>query len=88
MLDANGISPATRDILETEVRRILAECSEQAHMLLTTERPRLEQVVEALLQAETLDAGHIYAAAGLPTPGEQEGSAHAFGNDASPGHTE
>jgi len=31
--------------------------------------------------------GHIYRAAGLPTSGKQEGSGHAFGNDASPDHT-
>ena len=83
----NGISRATREILETEGCRVLAECSEQRCNLLTTGRSRLEQLVEAPLQEETLHAGHIYRAAGLPTSGKQEGSGHAFGNDASPDHT-
>jgi len=50
------------------------------------------EVLDALLVADDLtgaaDTAVAFAAAGLPTPGEQEGSAHAFGNDASPGHTE
>ena len=69
-LDGNGSSPAARELLEVEVRRILDGCSEEAHDLLTKERPRLDRLADALLQAETLDAGDIYRAADLPIPAE------------------
>jgi cell division protease FtsH len=64
--DPNGPSPATRQLVDDEVRRILEECDAVALDLLARERDRLEQLSEALLEAETLDAVDAYAAAGLP----------------------
>ena len=37
-----------------------------AHALLTRERPRLDALAHALLEAETLDEEAAYAAAGVP----------------------
>jgi hypothetical protein len=39
--------------------------------LLTRERPRLDRLAAALLQAETLDGADAYPAAGLPVPGRR-----------------
>ena len=64
--DPNGPSPATRQLVDDEVRRILDDAAIEAEDLLRRERPRLEQLSEALLEAETLDAVDAYAAAGLP----------------------
>jgi cell division protease FtsH len=64
--DPNGPSPATRQLIDDEVRRILDDAAIAAEDLLRRERSRLEQLAEALLDAETLDAVDAYAAAGLP----------------------
>lgn len=68
-LDGSGTSAATRELLEVEVRRILDECSRQAHDVLTANRQQLEMLVTELLENETLHAGDLYRATGLPAPG-------------------
>jgi cell division protease FtsH len=70
--DGNGPSPATRELLDTEVRRLLDDCYVQALDLLTRERVRLDRLAEALIAAETLDSAAAYAAAGLSTPARPE----------------
>ncbi|WNV75250.1 ATP-dependent zinc metalloprotease FtsH [Geodermatophilus sp. DSM 44513] len=65
-LDGNGPAPATRELVDAEVRRILDECYVQAHDTLVEHRDRLERLASALLTAETLDADQAYEAAGLP----------------------
>jgi cell division protease FtsH len=65
-MDGSGTSPATRELVELEMRRILNECSERALNVLTAERQRLDALVDALLAAETLDAAEAYRASGLP----------------------
>jgi cell division protease FtsH len=64
--DPNAPAEETRRLIDDEVRRIMEECETVALDLLATERGRLEQLSEALLEAETLDAVDAYAAAGLP----------------------
>jgi cell division protease FtsH len=66
--DANGPSPATQELLDAEVRRLLDEAAKQAEQVLSEHRAKLESLVEALLESETLDAGAAYRAAGLPVP--------------------
>ncbi len=65
-LDGNGTSPATRELVDEEARRILDECSSYALDVLGAERSRLDALVEALLTAETLDMAEAYRASGLP----------------------
>jgi cell division protease FtsH len=69
-LDGTGTSPATRELVEVEVRRILDECLQHALAVLRDNRGRLDTLVGALLRAETLDAGDIYRAAGVSYPAE------------------
>src|SRR5205085_3624144 len=64
--DGNGPSPATRELVDAEVRRLLEEGNERARRTLAENRPRLDSLVEALLAAETLDADEAYRAAGIP----------------------
>ncbi len=59
-------APATLAAVDDEVRRIVDECYEQAVRLLKENRERLDAIVEALLEHETLDEEAAYAAAGLP----------------------
>ena len=65
-LDGSGPAPGTRELVDTEVRRLLEECYVQARDTLAQHRDRLEQLTRALLDAETLDAPQAYAAAGVP----------------------
>ncbi|MFG3440844.1 ATP-dependent zinc metalloprotease FtsH [Nonomuraea sp. NPDC047897] len=58
-------SPATLALVDEEARRIVDECYERALQVLRDNRDKLEAIVEALLQHETLDEADAYAAAGL-----------------------
>jgi cell division protease FtsH len=67
-LGGDGISPATTELVETEARRILDACHDQALQTLRANQDRLDALVEALLRTETLDAADAYRAAGVPIP--------------------
>ena len=64
--DGSDPAPATRELVDAEVRRILEEADERARRTLAEHRASLESLVEALLTAETLDADAAYRAAGIP----------------------
>jgi cell division protease FtsH len=55
-----------RELVDTETRRIIEECSEQALETLRGSRDRLDRLAHTLLDRETLDEDEAYAAAGLP----------------------
>jgi cell division protease FtsH len=59
-------SELTQQTVDTEVRRLADEAHACAHALLMRERPRLDALAKALLEAETLDEEAAYAAAGVP----------------------
>jgi cell division protease FtsH len=63
--DPNGPAPATQELLDAEVRRLLDEAAKHAEQVLSEHRANLDSLVEALLEAETLDADAAYRAAGL-----------------------
>jgi cell division protease FtsH len=63
-----GISDGTLDAVDGEVRRITDECYAEARKLLSSNRVKLDRVVEELLKHETLDEADVYAAAGIPHP--------------------
>jgi len=60
-----GVSEATLDALDAEVRLLVDECYRQASALLAANRERLESMVRELLEHETLDEAAAYRAAGL-----------------------
>jgi cell division protease FtsH len=64
-LGPNGPSPATQELIDAEIRRLLDEAAKQAEHVLSQHRSNLDSLVEALLEAETLDADAAYRAAGL-----------------------
>jgi cell division protease FtsH len=61
-------APATRELVDKEVRRIVEECYQQARHTLAENRERLDALAEALLEKETLDEPEAYAVAGLTPP--------------------
>ncbi|MFC7649222.1 ATP-dependent zinc metalloprotease FtsH [Streptosporangium lutulentum] len=59
-------APETLATVDKEVRRIVDECYEVALRVLEENRERLDAIVVALLEHETLGEAEVYAAAGLP----------------------
>jgi cell division protease FtsH len=62
------VSPATQELIDREVRRIVDEAYETVKRLLTENRDKLDSLTERLLEEETLDMDDAYAAAGLVAP--------------------
>ena len=62
---AGSISPATKQLLDEEVRRLIEECYADAIRILREHRDQLEGLAGALLERETLDEDEAYAAAGI-----------------------
>jgi len=60
----DGVAPATKELIDAETRRIIAECYGQAVATLRDSRERLERLARTLLEQETLDEDEAYAAAG------------------------
>src|SRR5215471_16667536 len=62
---ADGVAPATRELVDTETRRIIEECYEQALATLRSNRDRLDRLARTLLDRETLEEDEAYTAAGI-----------------------
>jgi cell division protease FtsH len=63
-----GVSDALLNAVDEEVRRITDECYAEARRLLRENRDKLDAIVAALLEHESLDEPHIYAAASIARP--------------------
>jgi cell division protease FtsH len=61
-------SENTQRIIDEEVHRLVETAHQEVTQLLEEHRAQLESLAQALLSAETLDAGDAYAAAGMPAP--------------------
>jgi len=59
------VSPDTQKLVDDEVRRIVDESHREVVKLLEQNRDRLDSLVRALLEHETLDEDDAYAAAGV-----------------------
>jgi cell division protease FtsH len=85
-----AVAESTRQLIDTEARRIVEECYEHAVRRLSEHRDQLEALARALLEHETLDEVDAYAAAGFQPPEpSSHGASHvasafrrlAFGHD-------
>jgi cell division protease FtsH len=63
---AAEVSPDTQKLIDSEVRRIVEESHKAVIELLRENRSKLDSLVAALLEHETLDEEDAYAAAGVP----------------------
>jgi cell division protease FtsH len=61
----DGVAPATKELIDSEVRKIVDECYAEALQLLRDHRGQLDQLAHKLFEAETLDEDDAYAAAGI-----------------------
>jgi cell division protease FtsH len=66
------VSEGTRQRVDDEMRRIVAEAHDDAVKLLQDNRERLDRLAEALFKAETLEGPEAYAAAGVNAPAEAD----------------
>ena len=69
---AAEVSPETVRLVDDEVRRLVDRCENEVRSLLSENRDKLDALVEALLERETLDQADAYAAAGVAGHGEAQ----------------
>jgi cell division protease FtsH len=65
---ASEVSEATQRIIDEEVRRVVERCENDVRSLLSENRDRLDALVKALLEKETLDQREAYRVAGVGDP--------------------
>jgi cell division protease FtsH len=83
---SSEVSAHTQQLIDEEVRRIVDEAHEEVVALLTGNRARLDSLVQALLEHETLDEEEAYAAAGVSrTPADAERKPAIAAQNALPG---
>jgi cell division protease FtsH len=61
----DAVAPATKELVDTEVRRLVEECYAQAVETLQGNRARLDRLARTLFERETLGEDEAYAAAGV-----------------------
>jgi cell division protease FtsH len=66
MLPQRSYSEATAEVIDSEVKRIVEECFDEARRLLGENRDKLEDLTQALLREESLDEEEILKVTGLP----------------------
>jgi cell division protease FtsH len=64
-MGTDGVAPATKEMVDTEARRIIEDCYQQAVATLRASRDQLNRLAHNLLEHETLDEDEAYAAAGV-----------------------
>jgi cell division protease FtsH len=64
-LGLDSVAPATKELVDSEIRRIVDECHDTAVATLVAHREQLDRLAHALLAKETLDEDEAYAAAGV-----------------------
>jgi cell division protease FtsH len=69
------VSEETQRLVDEEVRRLVERCDEEVRRLLSANRDKLDALVHALMEHETLDEDEAYRVAGVvhppaPQPGE------------------
>jgi cell division protease FtsH len=69
------VSEETQRLVDEEVRRLVERCDEDVRRLLAENRDKLDALVRALMERETLDEADAYSVAGVerpPAPGPRE----------------
>jgi len=66
---ASDVSPQTQQLVDDEVRHLIDDAHEQVTQLMSANRERLDALVDALLERETLEQDEAYAAAGIEMVG-------------------
>src|SRR5207302_1072317 len=80
---ASGVSEETQRIIDEEVRKLVAQARGEVLTLLQANRDKLDALVNALLEHETLDQLDAYAAVGIDPPAAVVGK--TYGTPHEPG---
>jgi cell division protease FtsH len=67
-LSSRPFAEATQATIDSEVARLLREAEQTAVELLRSHRPELEQLVDLLVEQETVDGSVVYRIVGKPVP--------------------
>jgi cell division protease FtsH len=67
-MSSRPFAEATQATIDSEVARLLREAEETAVGLIRSHRPELEQLVDLLLERETVDGSAVYRIVGKPVP--------------------
>jgi cell division protease FtsH len=65
---ASEVSEETQRLIDEEVRRLVERCDDDVARLLSENRGKLDALVRALMERETLDEEDAYAVAGVERP--------------------
>jgi cell division protease FtsH len=65
---ASEVSEETQRLIDEEVRRLIERCEDDVRRLLSANRPKLDALVRALMERETLDESDAYEVAGVERP--------------------
>jgi cell division protease FtsH len=68
MGDLSQVSPHTRDVIDTEIQRVIGAQLDRAERLLADHRDALDWLTGELLKSETVDGGVVTAALERPRP--------------------
>ncbi len=67
-LSSRPFAEATQATIDREVSRLVREAEQRAVELIRSHRPELEQLVDLLLEKETVDGAAVYRIVGKPVP--------------------
>jgi len=67
-LSSRPFAEATQATIDSEVSRLLREAEQTAVGLLSSHEPQLDQLVDLLLEKETVDGEEVYRIVGKPVP--------------------
>jgi cell division protease FtsH len=67
-MSSRPFAEATQATIDSEVARLLREAEQKAVDVITAHRPELEQLVDLLLEQETVDGSAVYRIVGKPVP--------------------
>jgi cell division protease FtsH len=67
-MSSRPFAESTQATIDTEVARMLREAEQRAVELIRSHRPELEQLVDLLLEQETVDGAAVYRIVGKPVP--------------------
>src|SRR3954463_10644201 len=69
---ASEVSEETQRLIDEEVRRLVERCDEDVRRVLSANRDKLDALVRALMERETLEEDEAYAVAGVERPAPPE----------------
>jgi cell division protease FtsH len=67
-MSSRPFAESTQATIDSEVSRLLREAEQRAVDVITAHRPQLEQLVDLLLEQETVDGSAVYRIVGKPVP--------------------